>query len=219
MRIFKKFLAVMITLTLSISCLPNSAVYAATVDRSQDKSVIDYYAEEKTESFNIEGIYYTYHYYYNEDGSKSINITNEQSKNIDTVSFDKSSSIIYLNEEKLATVETVYSYTKSIQAASDSWVPMGSSSNRITWAMGTTTAAVAAAIAIPLATYCGVAGVLSAMGLSALGVLAASAIGGTVKQSLYKFNSNLITQFRDDWSFTASTGDFYGTYTSLSPIY
>jgi hypothetical protein len=136
------------------------------------------------------------------------------------VIYDDASSTIYLNDEPIGMINNEkisHNYSKNQLAQSinsDSWVYFGSGSNRISWAKGTTTAVAAAVIAVPLAGL-GAAGVIAAMGLGALGVLAASSVGGTVSTTIYKFNSPFINQFRYDWSFTASTGDYYEVYTYL----
>ena len=59
------------------------------------------------------------------------------------------------------------------------------------------------------------AGVIAAMGTTALGVLAASSGGGTVNVELQWFYAPFVTpQYRYIWSFKASTGDKYGPYIS-----
>ena len=57
-----------------------------------------------------------------------------------------------------------------------------------------------------------------AMGYNTLAAVAASSIGGVVNTTVYKFNSSAVTQWRYDWSFTASSGDFYGVYTSVTQL-
>ena len=73
----------------------------------------------------------------------------------------------------------------------------------------------AATIAAAVGSIGGVA-VIAAMGLSALSVIAASSSGGVVTATVYKLNSNITHQYRYVWSFTASTGDYYGLYTTLT---
>ena len=53
------------------------------------------------------------------------------------------------------------------------------------------------------------------MGTAALGVIAAGAIGGTVKYTLQMYTiPNSAPLYRYVWSFRASTGDNYGSYIS-----
>lgn len=109
---------------------------------------------------------------------------------------------------------TFFNMTK---VSSENWIYWGSSSHRITFAEGTAVAVIAGMIAAAVGQIGGAA-VIAAMGLSALSVISANSIGGTVSTKVYKFNSSLITQFRYDWSFRASSGDKYGPYTTLTKI-
>ena len=90
------------------------------------------------------------------------------------------------------------------------WYP--TDSEYITWGKGISTAALAASISVVLG-FLGPAGVIAAMGTSAVGVIAAGAIGGTVNVELQMYQLPLVApQYRYIWSFKASTGDFYGPY-------
>lgn len=91
------------------------------------------------------------------------------------------------------------------------WEDLGSDSHYISWAEGTTVAVVAAVIAVPLSTL-GAKGVIAAMGVGALGVIAANSSGGTIYIHLYTHRTLTNTLNRTVWSFTAGTGDSYGPY-------
>lgn len=56
-----------------------------------------------------------------------------------------------------------------------------------------------------------------AIGSGSIGIIAASSIGGTVRVRVQEYVPWFgAPQYRYLWSFTASTGDFYGTYISHS---
>ena len=79
-----------------------------------------------------------------------------------------------------------------------------------------TPAAVAAAISVVLGSIGGSA-VIAAMGFAALSVIASGTVGGTVRYKLQRLHVPPSTYMhRYVWSFTASTGDYYGEY--ISPL-
>lgn len=171
----------------------------------------DIYAENLKESIEIDGILYTYTYSYDDNESRTITITNDQDEMVDTIKYEESSSIIYLNGSSIGKVD--FSNESVIPMASDNWIYIGSGSTNISWAMGTTTAVVAGAIAVALP-GAGTLGIIAAMGTGTLGILAASAIGGTVSMSSYRANTTAVISYKYIWSFKASTGDKYGPYTT-----
>ncbi len=193
-------------------------------------SEVDLYAEEKTETINIDGINYTYNYFYDEDGNRAITILNESTGIGDIVTYEIESSNVYLNDEVVAMFgfnaqQNLYNDLESHLPqtfSNDNWIYWGSSSNRITWGQGTDVAVLAAIIASGISSLgatIGASSVIGVMGAGTLGVIAGCAIGGTVYTTTYKFNSIFVNQIRIDWSFTASTGDSYGTYMHLTSIY
>lgn len=177
------------------------------------------YEENSSETVNINGINYTYQYSLDENNNRTICITNDVDSFVDRITYLKETGEIYLNNEILGKVKTLTSDSEKIDnyTSRDAFVYFGPLNEYISWAKGTTAAAVAAVIAVALPSL-GAAGVIAAMGTAALGVLAASSIGGTVKGSIYRLNSTYHIQYKYVWSFTASNGDRYGTYTSFTPV-
>lgn len=181
-------------------------------------SVDNIYGTSKIEITDIEGVYYTYHYYYNNNGMKAISITNENSNTTDVLTYDDSDLVIYLNDQSVATVKNVLSNSRSdlnsVTSSPYYGEYMGSYSQEISWVAGAEIAVVAAAIAIALASSGG-AGVISAMRSGVLGTLAACGIGGTVSGTWYRSISAFSIVNTDVWIFTASTGEIYGPYVTL----
>ncbi len=218
----KKVLAIVLAFSLSWCTIIE---VAAKEDVSNGEAGIDIYEENYSETIELEGTNYTYQYYYDDDGNRAVNVINESNGNIDIVKFDDDLQYIILNGKVCGKVcETVSQEDKEIplqrrdgKEASDAWIFFSQGSQKITFAQGVSVAVLAVIIATAIGNLGGAA-VIAAMGYNALAVVAASSIGGTVSTTVYKFNSNLITQWRYDWSFRASNGDYYGVYTSLSPI-
>jgi hypothetical protein len=211
-----KFLKNIATLLLVFAFLLSNVLYLPTFADNRKivdgNRVVDMYAQGAEEVVNIDGVNYTYHYFYNDDGNRSISITDDAGFATDTLTYDKSSSKLYLNNEIFAIFETAPQSVASVNTRSASdWTSLGSGSHYISWARGATAAMVAAAIAIKLATLSS-AGVIAAMGVGALGVLAGSAVGGTLSYRLEMFSSFFYVQYRYVWSFSAGTGDSYGPY-------
>lgn len=179
--------------------------FAATAGTSYDL-----YANEESETLYIDGTSYTYNYYY-ENGSRAIDIINNESGHIDKIVYNEEDKTISLNENQLAVIGNTVS-TLDL-GFTDGWESLGTSSHYISWAESTTTAVIAGMIAIYLGSL-GTAGVIAAMGVGALGIIAANANGGTITAELQWYHSLFYTQYRYIWSFEASTGDTYGPYIS-----
>ncbi len=207
----------MLVLALVMSSIPAVTIKAAS------NTDVDIYMEGLRETIIIDGIEYAYHYYYDSNGNRAIEVRNGYNGGIDVVSCDSDDGIIYMNDEVLGTFrvdENLYNQDECLMNNDDVlWIYMGSTKVYISWGQGVLLGAVAAAITAALGFLTGGVGVvIAAMGTSALSVLAASAVGGTVYYTTYKFNSTLLTQFRYDWSFKASTGDKYGPYIYLTQM-
>lgn len=177
----------------------------------------DLYAQEATEVVNIEGVVYTYHYYYNGDGNRTISITNDANSDAEIVIYDEATSMIFLNDEIVGMVSQDESLNSNMFQLDAGWEYIGSESHYVSWAKGIGAAAVAGVIAAGLSTLSlGAAGVIAIMGLTALGILSAGAVGGTVNMDFYRYMVLFgPTQHQCSWSFTASTGDYYGNYLYL----
>lgn len=168
------------------------------------------YINNDIETVTIDGTSYTYQYYYEND-NRAINIKNNETGHMDKLVYDKASEIILLNNSQVSFSTNAVSTPTT---AASGWESLGSSSHYISWAKATTVAAIAGMIAVYLGTL-KAAGVIAAMGTTALGVLAASSGGGTVNVELQWFYAPFVTpQYRYIWSFKASTGDKYGPYIS-----
>jgi len=183
-----------------------------------DTTVGDLYTQEITEVACIDGVEFSYHLHYNEEGYKTIDITSDNASQTDTLVYNTHDSTIYLNGDKLGYVKTRISTDGKASNSRAGYVYQYSFSNYVSWAAGTSVAVVAAAIAVPLA-FMGPAGVIAAMGSAALSALSSSAIGGTVSGDLYQFlPASSPLYYQNIWRFKASTGATYGSFTSYITV-
>ena len=209
MKKIKKIFTFLLALICSINfcMLPTYAASPATNTFS---------LENTSEIVEIEGTNYKFDYY-TEAGMRTVTVTNMVTNTVDKVAYDPVTSTFYLNNSVFAVKSNISESQQTFSASAEGWETLSTGSHRITWAQGTTVAVVAAAIAVYLGTL-GTAGVIAAMGVAALGALAASCSGGTLYMEIQMFSAPLVTpQYRYVWTFTASTGDSYGPY--ISHIY
>lgn len=199
MKNVKKFISIITALTLVVvmACSQPIQAHAATVGN-------DMYAQRATEELVIDGVTYTFCHFY-ENGKRTITIANSENAQVEKVSYDPGTEVLSFYERAQESVGTNVIYNE--------WIYMGSSSHKVSWGESTNSAMVAAAIAVKLGAAMTVAGVTAAMGVAALGVLAASAKGGTIYLTTYYMNVPLQgIQYLYVWSFTADTGEEYGPY-------
>ena len=88
---------------MTIVAIPCLDVFADEINTNEvvTNNQRDLYSEEFNETVSIEGVGYTYSYYYNENGDRSISILNNEKSTVETISYNESSSNIYLNDEKI----------------------------------------------------------------------------------------------------------------------
>ena len=198
---------VVFVLLLNIYSIPAHAA-------SSTDPITDLYADNISESVDIDGINYTYVYSYDLEGNRVIYVTNTETGISDIVTYDISTSTIYFNDEEVAKTSNSALSSSTARARDAGWEKVGSGSQYISWATGTSAAALAAVIAIALGV--GSASIIAVMGVSVLGVIAGAAIGGTVKYTCYAWQPATYPYlFQYDYTFTASTGDTYGPYSII----
>lgn len=200
----------------TVSAMETNAVSKQNMNIELTNTENDIFSQGLVENIDIEGVTYTYKYYYDENGNRNISINDIARSKSQTLTFDEKKSNIYLDGKKISDVKTSYEDVNSSNRAVDTrWKLINRPVHKyISWAKGTSTAIVIGVIAGAL----GIAGyyVSSALG-SALSILSGQCSGGTLHYSKYYRNLALgQSQYRTDWSFVASTGDRYGTYTYLS---
>lgn len=202
----KRFLTMLLSVIFMFSFAVQPAFAASYTDVGYDL-----YANEESETVNIDGISYTYLYYY-ENGNRAIDIVDNESGQVDKLIYDASHSEMYLNGSEVPIVDCTT--TTPAPAYTDGWESLGKSSQYISWGKATTAAVVAGMIAIYLGSL-GTAGVIAAMGVGALGVIAANSSGGTLTSDLQWYYALFVSpMYRYIWSFKAGTGDTYGPYVS-----
>lgn len=210
----KTSLFVVMTLILSLVGLSFTPTVSAASNQSEDDSNMDdLYLNQESETVSIDDTSYTYDYSY-EDNKRVINITNNDDNSVEKVAYDEDNSTVYYNGEALYTEKEENDIKPSSYAvnSTDTWKPVNSSSEYISWARGISAAALAAIIAAPLASL-GAAGVISAIGTGALGTIAAGSSGGNVQIQLQKLTPKIgASQYRYAWWFAPSTGEHYGPF-------
>lgn len=211
-KVIKQGIITSLCLTMIVALVPSKAF----ADEKGIESETDMYAQHVTENVNIEGVNYKYEYYYDSKGERNILVTNTATSESNILTYNEKTSTIYLDNEKLGEVKTVFENDPELKDISRSprlaWTLQGTFHNTISWGKGTTVAMVAGAIAVYLATL-GTAGVVAAMGSGSLSVLASNTIGGTLHRTLYRSTSGSLVHHKYNWSFVANTGQRFGTYT------
>lgn len=182
----------------------------------------DAFDQGLVENIDVEGVNYTYKYYYNENGDKSVSITDMTTSKTETLTFDEKTSNFYLDGRKIGDVKTSYDEVKiekrAKRSVDTSWKHSGGAVHYyISWAKGIGAGAVIGMIATKLGRIAGATfEVASCLGVGAA-ALASGTTGGTLHYSNYYRNLPFgQVQYRTDWVFVASTGDRYGTYTYMS---
>ncbi len=180
--------------------------FAAQIDES------DPYEKRVIETVTMDGVTYDFQLSY-QNGNRTITITNNSDNSIDVVQCDTETMVLIINGQATLTHNQELLYTIPIvdPIADPGWEVKTSGSHYISWAKGTTVAVVAAAISVYLGSL-GPAGVIAAMGTAVLGTLAASCTGGTLYFEYQTLIMVGVNQQRWMWTFTASTGDYYGPY-------
>lgn len=164
------------------------------------------------EFVKIENVIYEYDYFVKE-GHRTILITNTETNQRDILDYDIENGTIYLNNEIFSESieEPIIQYSRGSGTTADGWTIISKESRYVSWVRGTTIAIVAGVIAA----YLGAATshVYTAMGYTALGVLAACCSGGTLDIEMHMYSTTAVApQYRYQWKFTANTGDVYGYY-------
>lgn len=204
MRIVKKFFIMVLTITVMLQTVMQP-VYASSASVTNN----DMYAKNVVETINIEGINYTYHYFYSGE-NRAIEIANDVNNNVDIIIYDEVQSKMYVNGQEIVFVDCT-AQTPALMYTDD-WETIGTGSHYISWAQGTTVSVVAACFAAYLGSL-GAKAVILAMGASTLSILASNCIGGTLYvESQWCHIMFTEPQYRYVWSFTASSGDSYGPY-------
>ena len=195
MKNVKKVLCAVTALTLAVVM-----VFAQPIEASAATVSTDMYAQRATEEVVIDGVTYTFNYFY-EDGNRVITVTNSANSIIEKVSYDPSTL-----------TKTCYEGENGVNGTTSDWVLIGSGSQTISEFESKTVSGVASKIAIVLG-FCGAAGVIAAIGFDALGDIAENSVGGTVYITTYSmYVPYQGTQYLYVWSFTTSTGKSYGPY-------
>lgn len=205
MKLKKRIGAFLLAGAMIVNILAMQTVYAVYDTDTQDLADVtsvneigrDMYAEGLVEDVNIQGVDYTYHYFY-EDGNKTIAIVNEDGS-VDTIKYEENglSTVAYLNGEVFGTITKtldvqVVSLPNSIVPNATDWVTIGNDSVSISWKAAATAREVATIIAEGANTLIGMsiinaATVTAWIGGNVLAALADAAGGGSVNVKTQRF--------------------------------
>ncbi len=215
-RRMKKLIATVLTVAMTMSI--GAPVFAETSTQSIYSDNV--YAQNLTETTNIKGVDYTYHYFYNEDGDEVIGVTDHETGCIDYVVKDKETSIIYISATPMINSEAVNTNLQIVRAG---WTLIASDSAPIPQEFADDVYAAAAIISAGFQglgiMYVGVPGIsaaviISNIGLSALQRYVDRTVGGIATGTLYQMVSGGVVQLRLDWTYTDLDGVSFGPYNS-----
>lgn len=214
----KKLFKTLIALTLCSILSFGLTVHAADNDLEIEiqKSEKEIYGNNLEETININGINYTYNYYYDKDGNRTIRTTNNSTKHVDIIKYDKETSEILLNDEVIVSSNNISDSTtleKNINKTSraNRWKYIGTKKKNFSWKKNELVSNVAAslAMAIPGVT---VKQVIAQMGLTLLSQLAKTSTKGTVTTKTYQLKAGKLTNNKYVATLVAN-GKKRGTYT------
>ena len=216
MKNIKKLIAVLLIMFTFINS--NSInVFAETV--ADNTTAVDLYSSNYSELITLDGISYQLNYYYDIASNRCIDIINLADSTSEKIVYNPNTDLLYLDSQIISSATNLPNTTlPPIAMYDENWLYFASSSRSITISEVATAIALASAIASIVGLYCNVSMVISNMGSDALAYILSTFTYAQVYTTAYKFNSNLITQFRYDWSVTPVGGSKYGPYMTLSPI-
>lgn len=231
-KFLKKSAVVSLCAVMTVVAIPGINAFAAELNTNDNEPIAnnerDIYSEKFEETVSIDGISYTYKYYYNENGDRSISILNNKTSTVEIVTCDAEASNIYLDGEKVAEVQTVDDVygvsnsvtTRSKRSTKNGFKCLGTHSKKINLIHAISAGAVAALFAAAMSGVGVLLEVSKAVQIGLItascggGVLAAivtACKGGTLYWTVWRKNTRLADNYKIDWAFNDS-GDRYGTY-------
>ncbi len=215
----KKSVMAFLCAVMTIVTIPNIDVFADELNdnnKLNTSNETDLYAEKFVENISIEGDSYTYKYYYNENGDRSISVLNNTKSTVETITYDDESSNIYLDSKKVAEVVTADDTMHSVsRRAATKWKCLGSQSRYIKWYEAIGAGAVAAVLATRIPGL-GASAIVASCGMGALNAIARGTVlvgaGGTLYWTTWSSKAGKFTRLKYDWAFKTRYGKRYGTY-------
>ncbi|MBN9648408.1 hypothetical protein J0L31_15585 [Terrisporobacter glycolicus] len=209
----KKSVMVFLCAVMIIVTIPNIDVFA---DELNTNNKTDLYAEKFVENISIEGDSYTYKYYYNENGDKSISILNNTNSTVETITYDDESSNIYLDGKRVAeavtTDGTMHGASQNLQLrAATKWKSLGSRSKYITWAKAASANVIAGILAITITGGVSAGVIIASCGKAVLKTIGKGA-GVRVYWTTWSSKAGRFTRLKYDWALKNLEGKRYGTY-------
>lgn len=211
----KKCIATYLCAAIIVTSIPFTNVFANEKNVNSEK---DIYAQGFTENVDIEGVTYTYKYYYDENGEKAISVTDNTTSKTEIITYDDKTSNIYVNDEKVGEVKTTDDDGQILDTPQSrtTWNLIGTYHKYITWAQGLSAGTLAGIMVSTIAFVMGpnltVSIFIASCGIQVFSNIASAASGGTLHWTAWYYTSLLYFHYKYDWSFVAATGDRYGTY-------
>lgn len=204
----KKVLSFCTVVLFIVGMMPLNA--SAVSNNPENQHISDFFAEEVTEYVCLDGTDYRIDYYYKSDW-RVIEITNCVTEQVDVLTYAPSSGAMFYNGSPFDVGLGDYS-----PQADGEWTLVSTETYTISWLSATGTAgalAVAGAIAAKVPGL-GVGGVVLAIGLDVLAIIAGACAGATLKVRFYTLTFPFQPiQYMYEWTFTPWTGDAtYGPF-------
>lgn len=154
----------------------------------------DIYSQKLEESIEIDGINYTYKYYYNDEGNRTVAMTNNNTGQVDVIVNNEDTSEILVNDTVVATVSDVIENVDDDvpMTRAGTWKYIGTTTKKFSWKANVSVATAAAIIASVIPMVSG-ATVLAKMGTSLLSEFAKKSVSGSVKIETYQLVAGKVT--------------------------
>lgn len=156
---------------------------------------------KRSEELTCDGIKYSIEYFYDEEWY-IINVTDTHLKQVTQVKRNLVNNDIYLNDELISfkTPEVEKKGYNELSSVNDVWITLSSGSTVVSFKKASTYVLVATILAGVLNSMVGVAGVISAMGVSTLAALAGLTANCTISMTLQYANASPTQQiYRNIW--------------------
>lgn len=205
-------------ITSSYAYIKNNDNYVKnTIIRQNTSDSGDIYESNYEEIVNLDGVNYTYKYYYSSDNSRNIDVINNSTGEKSVVSYNEELGELKIDEEIVSkdTNKNIEYTLKSTKKSSYTYI--GSINKKISWKKTTTAMVLAAGIAARIGNITGSV-VIASMGSTAITSIISMATNGTVRSKIYKGVGGKITPYKYVWSFTPVGGKKYGDYTSYRSV-
>lgn len=218
----KKFIRSLMSFLLIISVVLIGSLPALANEVPVTLNSGDAYTKNLMDKVSLGNVEYIYGYDINDEGNRTIVITNEDNGTVTDIEFvedDQGNTVVYCNGEviggyyKVGGIVTSYESDTLLRAG---WVSMGPTEYKyVSWSRGTSASVVAGIIG----SACGgltAAQITSVVGSGTLSTLGSSTSGGTLTLNRYYMNSGGSIQYMYVFGITDTSNIYHGAYTVYS---